>query len=231
MERLRLTLTPRIAPALVDQLIASLSGATGVVTLEGAGAGTFCLGLDGAWAMRASADEARALFRRYALLCEAVAATPGPSVALVDGAAAGGGLALAAAADLVIATPGSSFALPEVLVGLVPAVAFPWVARRAGAMRARRLAMSAASITAAEALAIGLVDEIAADLEKAAAGYIRRWSRADPRALTQLKRIASTYDLGDAIERIGSLLASPETRARIALAEAGEAPWPRDDDE
>ena len=48
-----------------------------------------------------------------------------PTVAFVDGDAHGGGCGLAAACDLVAATPKASFALPELLLGLVPGAILP----------------------------------------------------------------------------------------------------------
>jgi len=231
MELKRLRLTPRIAPPLVEALLAELRSPAGAVVLEG-GDGVFCEGLDLAWTASATADEKSALLRRYATLLETVSGVPVPSVALVDGKAAGGGLALAAAADLVIATPASTFALPEVFAGLAPAVALPWVARRTGPARARRLALGARPLDAGEALAAGLCDEIAGDPEAALAAHVARWRRAEPAALAAVKALSAAADEPDylvgAVARMEALLASEPARRRIARALAGESPWEDD---
>src|SRR4051812_49298007 len=56
--------------------------------------------------------------------------SPKPTIALVDGEARGGGLGLAAACDVVVATDRSQFALPELLWGLLPAVIYPSLRQR-----------------------------------------------------------------------------------------------------
>ncbi len=58
---------------------------------------------------------------------------PRPTIARVQGAAVGGGLGLAAACDIVVATPAASFAMPEVRLGIIPAVISPYVADAIGA--------------------------------------------------------------------------------------------------
>jgi isohexenylglutaconyl-CoA hydratase len=77
---------------------------------------------------------------------------------LVDGAAVGGGMGLAAAADIVIATPRARFALTETSLGLPPAQIAPYLVARLGARVATRLALTGARLTGAEAAALGLAD-------------------------------------------------------------------------
>jgi len=222
----------RLSPALVERLIAELeadSDASAVV-LEGGG-DAFCEGLD----LSALAErdiEATAALGRFADLLDAIERTPRPVVALVDGAAMGGGVGLAAAADLVLAGPRATFGLPEALFGLIPAMVFPVLARRIGHARSRWLALSARTLTAEEAWRIGLVDEVADDLEAALDRHARRLERLDPRAMAAIKRIAALHASTIAAYRESAaalfheLLERPEARERIARFLEGRTPWP-----
>ena len=86
------------------------------------------------------------------------AALPFVTIALVDGAAVGGGMGLAAAADIVIATPRARFALTETSLGLPPAQIAPYLVARLGERVARRLALTGARLDGREAAAVGLAD-------------------------------------------------------------------------
>jgi enoyl-CoA hydratase len=86
-----------------------------------------------------------------------------PLIAALTGHAFGGGLELAAAADIRIAESGFKFGLPETGLGMVPG----WsgtqrLVRRFGAQVVRRMALTGKMFTAEEALALGLVDEVVA---------------------------------------------------------------------
>ena len=80
------------------------------------------------------------------------------TIAIVDGAAVGGGFGVVCACDIVIATPRARFALSETSLGLTPAQIAPYVVARLGAPLARRLALTGARIDGREAFAIGLAD-------------------------------------------------------------------------
>ena len=84
-----------------------------------------------------------------------------PTIALVDGIAYGGGLELALACDLRLASEKARFAFPEVRVGTVPAWAGPQRATRLlGAARAKQMVLTGEPIDAATALSWGLVNEV-----------------------------------------------------------------------
>ena len=94
---------------------------------------------------------------------EALARLRVPLIAALTGHAFGGGLELAAAADIRIAESGFKFGLPETGLGMVPG----WsgtqrLVRRFGAQVVRRMALTGKMFTAEEALALGLVDEVVA---------------------------------------------------------------------
>jgi cyclohexa-1,5-dienecarbonyl-CoA hydratase len=84
------------------------------------------------------------------------------TVALVDGNCLGGGLELASACDLVIATERARFGLPEIKLGCYPPVALALYPRRIGLGRTLELALTGRLFDAAEAVRLGLVDEIVA---------------------------------------------------------------------
>ncbi len=86
------------------------------------------------------------------------AALPYVTIAVVDGAAVGGGMGLAAAADIVIATDRARFALSETTLGIPPAQIAPHLALRLGERVARRLALTGARLDGREAAALGLAD-------------------------------------------------------------------------
>ena len=83
------------------------------------------------------------------------AAAPFVTVAVVDGAAVGGGMGLAAAADIVLATPKARFALTETSLGIPPAQIAPYLVARLGERVARRLALTGARLDGREAAASG----------------------------------------------------------------------------
>ncbi|GAA3595443.1 enoyl-CoA hydratase-related protein [Kineosporia mesophila] len=92
---------------------------------------------------------------------DAVAAIPKPTVAAVTGYALGGGCELALACDFRVAADDAQFGQPEILLGLIPgAGGTQRLPRLIGPARAKDLIFSGRLVDAAEALAIGLVDEV-----------------------------------------------------------------------
>jgi len=83
-----------------------------------------------------------------------------PSVAVVDGAALGGGCELVAGCDLVIATERARFGQPEIKLGVFPPVAAVLLPRIIGDKRARELILTGELIDAAEALRLGLINTV-----------------------------------------------------------------------
>ncbi len=226
----------RLTPELMDRLAGMLSNQACVITLEGT-PGSFCEGLDVESLPRPAPGrrlegESDDYLSRFAELVETIQRIDRPVIALVDGPALGGGLGLAAAADVVLATPRSSFALPETLLGLIPAVAFPVVARRIGVSKASVLALGAQTLSAQAACEIGLVDELVDDLSAAFTRYARRLSRMDPGAIGQLKNLVATFFapppgyMQAATTGFYELLHSDTTQSRLERFAGGETPWP-----
>lgn len=91
--------------------------------------------------------------KRFALIPKVIAAK-------VDGQAIAGGVGLAAASDLVFATPRSQFSLSEALWGLLPAMVLPFLIRRVGFQTAYRMTLTTLPVSAPEGQAVHLVDEV-----------------------------------------------------------------------
>lgn len=90
-----------------------------------------------------------------------------PTIAVVDGAALGGGCELVAACDIVIASARSRFGQPEIKLGVFPPVAAVLLPRIIGEKRARELVLTGELIDAAEALSLGLVSYVVQPAELA----------------------------------------------------------------
>src|SRR5207248_2953355 len=84
-----------------------------------------------------------------------------PAIALVDGAALGGGCELVAACDIVIASDRARFGQPEIKLGVFPPVAAILLPRLIGDKKAREMILLGEIIDAHEALRLGLVNQVA----------------------------------------------------------------------
>ena len=133
-----------------------------VVFIRGAG-GTFSAGADLAW-MRDAADWSEGDNRTDAMglakMLKALHDVPALTVAIVEGAAMGGGAGIVAACDMAVAVEGSRFAFSEVKLGLIPATIAPYVVEAVGARRARQLFLSANIFDADYAAHAGLIDMV-----------------------------------------------------------------------
>jgi methylglutaconyl-CoA hydratase len=206
---LRVTLArPERRNAFDAALIAELTeafadvGDARAVILSGQGE-AFCAGADVEW-QRASIDltykENVADALRLYTMCEAIDRCPAPVVARVHGYALGGGSGLVACSDIVIADTETVFGFTEVRLGIVPAVISPFVLPRIGA-QARRYFLTGERFDAATALRIGLVHEVAADLDAAVAAIVAELRTAGPEAARHAKKLVLERPDGLATER------------------------------
>jgi methylglutaconyl-CoA hydratase len=195
--------------ALIDGLAEAFAdvGDARAVVLSGDGP-SFSAGADLEW-MRASAglteDENVADALRFHRLLVAVDGCAAPVVALVQGHALGGAAGLTACADVAIAAEDAVFGFSEVRLGLVPAMISPFVLARIGPGAARRYFLTGERFGAAEALRIGLVHEVAADLEPAGMRIVEALLAGGPEALRAAKRLV-----------LDAPLSGEETAGRIA---------------
>ncbi|MSN26783.1 MAG: enoyl-CoA hydratase/isomerase family protein [Geobacter sp.] len=167
---------PELHNAFDDLLIADLTAelkrleadeAVRVVLLAGSGR-SFSAGADLSW-MRRMADYSREQNLADALglaeLMQTLNSLSKPTIALVQGAAYGGGVGLVACCDLAIATRRASFCLSEVKLGLIPAVISPYVMAAIGPRACRRYFLTAEPFNADQAQRIGLLHEVVEDEE------------------------------------------------------------------
>ncbi len=193
---------PEVRNAFDDLLIEELTRAfreiaagaeVRVVVLSGEGP-SFCAGADVAWMRKAgtySRKENEADARRMARMLRAIDVCRRPVVARVHGHAIGGGVGLAAAADIAIAAEGTVFSLAEVKLGILPSVISPYVLRAIGPRQARDLFLTGDRFDAAHALRIGLVHQIVpmAELDAACQKKIDSLLTSGPEAVGVAKRL------------------------------------------
>lgn len=159
-----------------------------------------------------------------------------PTIARVQGAAMGGGMGLAAACSICVASTAAVFATSEVRLGLAPSVISPYVLRAIGARQAQRYFLTAERITADRAQAIGLVHEVAqpADLDQCVQGLIDALLTGGPLAqqasmglIRDVTGVAITDGLvEETAQRIARLRATPEAREGLnAFLEKRAASW------
>ena len=133
-----------------------------VVFVRGAG-GTFSAGADLGW-MRDAADWSEGDNRSDAMglarMLKALHDIPALTVAIVEGAAMGGGAGIVAACDMAVAVEGTRFAFSEVKLGLIPATIAPYVVEAIGPRRARQLFLTANIFDADYAAHAGLIDMV-----------------------------------------------------------------------
>lgn len=162
---------PEKLNALDEAMIAGLAGAANAIDgngeiraaiLTGEGKG-FCAGGDiAAWGKLTPLEMGQTWVRNGHRVFDRLTRLRVPLVAALNGHALGGGLELAATADIRIGEPQAKFGLPETGIGMVPG----WsgtqrLVTRFGARVVRRLAFTGEIITAPQALELGLIDEIA----------------------------------------------------------------------
>lgn len=168
-----------LSPSMIVELVAAFDKASGdkgvgVVVLEAQGP-AFCAGMDLRETDLADAKSADRFARLLSRLYTQLLTFDRPLRAGVHGPVFGGGLGLAAAADIVWVGPEARFALPEVRLGLVPALVSVVLRRRLSAARLSAMALSGAVLDAHEALDSGLAERcVEGDVVAEVASHARR---------------------------------------------------------
>jgi methylglutaconyl-CoA hydratase len=165
--------------------------------------------------MRASAELTREEnvedATRLRRVLEAIEACPAPVICRVQGHAFGGGCGLVAASDIVVASPDAVFAFSEVKLGIIPAVISPFALGKIGPGAARRYFVTGERFDAETALRIGLVHEVADDLDEAVARIVAEILGAGPEATRAAKRLVlDRPDGAETARRIAERRASEE---------------------
>ncbi|HSB38260.1 MAG TPA: enoyl-CoA hydratase-related protein [Gaiellaceae bacterium] len=181
------------------------------VLLSGEGP-SFCAGADVEW-QRASIDltleeNVEDALRLHAMMA-AVDACPAPLVARVHGYALGGGSGLVACADVAIASRDAVFGFSEARLGIIPAVISPFVLAKIGPGAARHLFVTGERFHAETALRIGLVQEVADDVDAAFDRVVADVLRSGPQATREAKRLVrSGPSSGEELARLAARLRS-----------------------
>ncbi len=160
-----------------------------------------------------------------ATLMQTLATLSKPSVAVVQGAAFGGGVGLVACCDIALASSTASFCLSEVKLGLIPAVISPYVIAAIGERAAKRYFVTAERFNAETALRLGLVhelyapDHLDAEVEKLVDTLLANGPVAVQEAKRLIARVAGKPIDEDLVrftaQKIADLRASAEGREGI----------------
>lgn len=167
----------------------------------------------------------------YDLLLK-LTSTPLVTIALIEGKVLAGGVGFVAACDLAYSDEKVTFALSELLFGLLPACVLPFLIRRIGSQRARMMALTTQTVPAESALNWGLLDQISDNPRRAVKLLTTRLACLERDSIARLKNY--TDQIGDltfqsrelAIDTITPLLSAHETREKIRrFVEDGVYPW------
>lgn len=237
MTAFRIRLPSRLSAASIVTLDETLTAAEAsdarVWILEGASDGVFCLGMD--LASVTTDEQARGTIRSFGHWMGRLMNAPRPTIAIIDGEALGGGLGLAAACDLTVATEESVVGLPEALFGILPAMIMPALLTRMTPQRTRLLALTGATQKAAWAEQAGLFDRVVEKprLERAERRAMKDLSRVAPTTVGRLRKLIHDQSvlpvsagLDEAMEVAAAMVADPDVKKTITLfLEEGVAPW------
>jgi methylglutaconyl-CoA hydratase len=200
---LRITFNrPEVHNAFNSELILELTdaidtikadGSVRIVILTGEGK-SFCAGADINWMreiirysfeqnLKESLQLAEVLYRIYTL--------PKPTIAMVNGAAIGGGTGFLSVCDIAVAAEEAKFGLSEVKIGLVPAAISPYVVRRIGESKAREYFLTGQRISAQKAVEIGLINEVVPKhkLEEHVEELVGQFLASGPEAIARCKEL------------------------------------------
>ena len=181
------------------------------VVLAGEGE-AFCAGADIEWqrssidlSYKENVEDAHKLYR----MCEAIDRCPAPVVARIQGYALGGGSGLVACADIAVAATDATFGFTEVKLGIVPAVISPFVLPKIG-QHARRYFLTGERFDAQTALRIGLVHEVAEELDVTVQRIVEELLSSGPNAVREAKTLIRERPDGDETANIAARMRTSE---------------------
>ncbi len=193
-----------------------------VVVLRGNGK-SFSAGAD-LNAMKAMKDageaENKAQSQKLAAMFAAINQCLAPVVAVVHGAALGGGTGLVACCDMVLALPNATFGLTEVRLGIVPAVISPFVLAKIGESYGRAYFTSGLRFDAEQAQRMGLVHQVADDeaaLELKITEIVEAYLASGPRAVRMAKQLIAELPYYSEERARADYTASVIAKARVSM--------------
>ena len=205
----------------LDEVAAEAS--TRVVLLEGEGK-CFSAGMD----LKGVLEDPEAMREMLQDLAEATIRLRKfevPTIAVVQGAAIGGGCGLAIVCDFTMSHPEAKLGYPEVDLGICPAIVAPWLSLRIGAGAARAMLLAGGLINGTEAREQGLLTHLVAreQLETEATALAEQLLKGAPEAMAATKRLLLELD-GEAIAsqvregaRISAtIISGEEAQSRLA---------------
>lgn len=219
---------PEVFNAFNELMIGELTQAIGhcvadpavrLIVLAGAGK-AFSAGADIQW-MRRAAEATHAWnladARRFADMLHVIHSCPKPTIARVQGLALGGGVGLAVACDIALASSEAKFAVSEARFGILPAVIGPYVINAVGPRQARRLALTASRIGAQEAQQMGLVHEVVEldALDLALDRWVAELLANGPTAQAEIKQLFAQLEVGPVSAEVRELTAQTISRVRM----------------
>ncbi|MBD5801253.1 4-chlorobenzoyl coenzyme A dehalogenase-2 [Azoarcus sp. Aa7] len=238
---------PDVHNAFNAQLIADITAAcrqldaddaVRVVVLAGRGK-SFSAGADLNWmkaAGEASIEANLADARKLAGMLRTLAEMRKPTIARVQGAALGGGMGLASACDICVASDKAVFATSEVKFGIIPSAISPYVIRAIGERQSYRYFQSAERISAQRAGEIGLAHEVVAaeELDAKVGEIVTALLQGGPKSQAAAKdliravanRPVSDEVVEDTAQRIACLRVTPEAKEGLdAFLSKRPAAW------
>jgi enoyl-CoA hydratase len=212
----------RALTAGLEETLERVATMADVTVLVVAGRGrAFCAGNDIKEMETVTPEDAEALARRHATLMDRFATLPQVTIAAVDGFALGGGLMLAVAQDLRVASDRARFGLPEVTLGFNPGYGIARLLDVVAGGHARDLLLTGRTLHASEALRMGLVNRVVAPptLEATVAALAADIARSPRGGLAATKEIVAAIRAGargrEAAGYGAALRTSPAARERI----------------
>lgn len=147
-------------------------------------------------------------FAKWEKLVRLLERLPKVTIAALHGRVEGGGLQLALVCDQRVTTPGTTLRLPEVHHGFLPGMATFRLAKYVGLGRAKRMLLTAEAVGAEEALRIGLVDAVEADLDAGIAAAVASFGPVHVVAVEMARRLLNESFAEDYEDAIGHFLAA-----------------------
>jgi len=220
-------LNPQSIGELTKQLSEAENDGTRFIILKGSET-IFCNGLDLKWVANNAGGNYMNEMQEYGAFLKKLQTGSFISIAVVTGAASGGGMGIVCACDHVIADEASTFALPEGLLGLIPGMIMPALLNRLSPQRIKKMVLTGTNYTSKIAHDWGIADDVVGKtgLEAATTKAISSMKNCKKDPVGDVKQLLYTANINkDELAQLGmNILAAklnePEISERlINLAE------------